>query len=123
MRTLLLLTAAFVLSADASTAVTAPVQTIGLFSYGYNPDPIVLAAGKPVTLTFVNRSKNGHDFTAKQFFRSSRILAGSAPDGEVDLSGERSTSVTLVPAAGRYKVHCGRTFHKMMGMTAEIVVR
>jgi hypothetical protein len=31
--------------------------------------------------------------------------------------------VTLVPAKGRYNVHCGRPFHKMMGMSADIVVR
>ena len=41
-----------------------PVQQILLYSYGYTPSPIVLAAGKPVTLTFVNRAGKGHDFTA-----------------------------------------------------------
>ena len=109
--------------AGASQPVAAPVQTIGLYSYGYNPDPIVLSAGKAVTLSFVNRSGGRHDFTAPAFFRASRIVSGSAPGGEVDLRRGQSRSVTLMPAAGRYKVHCGRPFHKMMGMTADIIVR
>ncbi len=94
-----------------------------MYSYGYNPDPIVLTAGKSVTMQFVNRSGGGHDFTAKKFFRSARIISGNVTDGEIDLGGGRSASVTLVPAKGRYKVHCGRPFHKMLGMTGDIVVR
>jgi plastocyanin len=123
MRTPLMLAAAFLLSADAAAATTPPVQTIGLFSYGYDPNPIVLAAGRPVTLAFVNRSRGGHDFTAKKFFRTSRIIAGVAPGGEIDLERGQSRSVTLVPAPGRYKVHCGHPFHSLMGMKAEIIVR
>ena len=108
---------------SSAQAPAAPVQQILLYSYGYNPNPIVLAAGKPVTLTFVNRAGKGHDFTAAKFFASSRILAGSVSGGEVDLDGGQSKSVTLVPAAGQYKVHCGKPFHKMLGMTGDIVVR
>ncbi len=116
--------APLLLGADvAAGQVAAPVQSIALYSYGYNPDPIVLSAGKAVTLHFVNRSGDGHDFTAKKFFGSARIISGNVTDGEVDLSGGRSASVTLVPAKGRYKVHCGRPFHKMLGMTGDIVVR
>lgn len=110
-------------AAAASQPVAAPVQSIALYSYGYNPDPIVLTAGKAVTLHFVNRSGGGHDFTAKKFFRSARIISGNVADGEVDLGSGRSASVTLVPSKGRYKVHCGRPFHKMMGMSGDIVVR
>ena len=106
-----------------SQPVAAPVQSIALYSYGYNPNPIVLTAGKAVTLNFVNRSGGGHDFTAKNFFRSARIISGNVGQGEVELGGGRSASVTLVPAKGRYKVHCGHPFHKMLGMTGDIVVR
>jgi len=115
--------AALAPASSTAQAPAAPVQQIEMYSYGYKPSPIVLAAGKPVTLTFVNRAGKGHDFTAKRFFASSRILAGSAPEGEIDLSGGRSASVTLVPAAGTYKVHCGKPFHTMFGMTAQIIVR
>ena len=109
--------------AAASQPVAAPVQSIALYSYGYNPDPIVLTAGKAVTLHFVNRSGGGHDFTAKKFFGSSRILSGKVTNGEVDLRGGQSASVTLVPAKGRYKVHCGHPFHSIMGMKGDIIVR
>lgn len=116
--------APLLLGADvAASQVAAPVQQIALYSYGYSPDPIVLNAGKAVTLHFVNRSGSRHDFTAKKFFRSSRIIAGNVADGEVDLRKGQSASVTLVPAAGRYKVHCGKPFHEMLGMTGDIVVR
>ena len=107
----------------ASQQIAAPVQGIALYSYGYNPDPIVLTAGKAVTLNFVNRATKGHDFTAKKFFSSSRIISGNVGEGEVDLTPGRSASVTLIPAAGRYKVHCGHPFHKMLGMSGDIVVR
>jgi plastocyanin len=124
MRTFLLV-APFLLCAGSAAGqpVAAPVQGIALYSYGYNPDPIVLAAGKAVTINFVNRATKGHDFTATKFFRSSRIISGNVGEGEVDLGPGQSASVTLVPAAGRYKVHCGRPFHKMMGMNGDIVVR
>ena len=117
-------TAALVLIASAGDAQTAtPVQTIQLYSYGYNPDPIILTAGQRVTLKFVNRAGKGHDFTAPRFFGSSKIVAGDVGKGEVELRGGQSASITLVPTAGRYKVHCGRPFHKVMGMRGDIIVR
>jgi plastocyanin len=100
-----------------------PVQQIQLFSYGYSPGPIVLSAGQPVTLQFVNRAGKGHDFSAPEFFATARILAGSVKDGEVDLRGGESATVTLVPARGTYKVHCGHPFHALLGMHTHIVVR
>ena len=107
----------------AATQTATPVQTIQLYSYGYGPDPIVLSAGKPVTLNFVNRAGKGHDFTAPRFFNSSKIVAGNVAEGEVDLRAGQSASVTLVPSAGRSKVHCGKPFHKMLGMSGDIIVR
>jgi plastocyanin len=91
-------------------------------SFSFAPRPIHLRAGQPVTLTFVNRSGGGHDFTAKKFFASSRIVAGAAPDGEIELSGHQTRSITLVPRAGTYKAHCGHFMHKQMGMTDLIIV-
>ena len=116
--------AALGLAATASAQpVAAPAYTIALYSYGYQPNPIVLQAGRPVTLTFVNRSGKAHDFTARKFFRSSRILAGNVAAGEVGLGPGQSRSVTLIPAAGQYGVHCGHPFHKVLGMRGDIVVR
>ena len=120
----LIAAAALGLAATASAQpVAAPAYTIVLYSYGYQPNPIVLRAGRPVTLTFVNRAGKGHDFTAARFFASSRILSGNAAGGEVGLGPGQSRSVTLIPAAGRYGVHCGHPFHKMLGMRGDIVVR
>jgi len=109
---------------SSAQAPAASVQQILLYSYGYTPSPIVLAAGKPVTLTFVNRAGKGHDFTAPKFFASSRILAGHVARGEeIDLNAGQSASVTLIPAAGEYRVRCSRPFHTMLGMTDKIIVR
>ena len=122
--TRLVAAAAFGLAATASAQpVAAPAYTIALYTYGYQPNPIVLKAGRAVTLNFVNRGGKGHDFTARKFFASSRIVAGAAPGGEIDLGPGRSRSITLIPAAGRYSVHCGHPFHKALGMRGDIVVR
>ena len=120
--TLLLAAAALLAAGPAATQPAPPAQTVTLYSYGYAPQVLHLAAGRPVTLQFVNRSGNGHDFTARQFFHSSRILAGRADGGEIELRGGQSASITLVPAAGRYPVHCGHTLHKMFGMSGTIIV-
>lgn len=115
--------------AALSLAVTAPLcaqpapVTITLGSYYYAPRPIALSAGQPVTLTFVNRSGSSHDFTARRFFASSRIIAGAATGGEIELRGGQSRSITLIPAAGTYPVHCSHFLHKQFGMTGLIVVR
>ena len=97
--------------------------TIQLYSYGYNPDPIILDAGKRVTLKFVNRAGKSHDFTAPRFFVSSKIVTGDVGNGEVELRGGESASITLIPVAGRYKVHCGKPFHQVLGMSGGIIVR
>ena len=124
MRQSLVLAAAALLATGPATAqpVGAPVQTVTLYSHGYTPQVLHLAAGRAVTLNFVNPSGKGHDFTARQFFRSARILSGRVTNGEVDLRGRQSAQVTLIPARGRYPVHCGYPFHKMLGMRGTIIV-
>ena len=121
---LLLLAPALAAFSTAAIAATPPVQTIDLFSYGFKPAPITLSAGREVTLRFVNTSTTGHDFTAPEFFKAARIVAGAiGKDGKVDLHGSESKSVTLIPAAGTYKAHCGRLFHSSFGMHTTVVVR
>jgi len=100
-----------------------PVYVINLQSYSYYPTPIVLRAGRPVTLQLINRAGKGHDFTAQKFFRSARILAGRVDNGEIGLGPGQVAHVTLVPAPGSYPVHCGHPFHKMLGMRATILVQ
>ena len=122
MRLLLILAA---LSAPApAVAAAPPVQTVELFNYGFKPGPLNLPAGHEVTLKFVNTSTHGHDFTAPEFFKASKIVAGAVDkDGKVDLHGGESKTVTLIPTAGQYPAHCGRLFHSSFGMHTTIVVR
>jgi len=109
-------------------ALAAPVpaqpagQMILVWSYGFSPRQLHLAGGRPVALTFVNRSGSGHDFTAERFFASARFLDGAAKDGEIELAPHETKTVRLIPAAGTYKAHCSHFFHKQMGMTDQIIV-
>jgi plastocyanin len=98
-------------------------QTILVWSFGFWPRPIQLTAGRPVTLTFVNRSGSSHDFSAKSFFANATITAGAAPDGEIDLEPHATRTVTLVPRAGTYEAHCSHFLHKQMGMSDQIIVQ
>lgn len=115
-------------AAALSTALGAPApaqpagQTIIVWSYGFSPHPIQLAAGRPVTLTFVNRSGSSHDFTAQSFFANARVTAGDASDGEVELRPHETKTITLIPRAGTYHAHCSHFLHKQMGMSDEIIV-
>jgi plastocyanin len=108
----------------ARAAAAAPAGvTINAASYSFTPNPIQLAAGKPVTLTIVNQSGKEHDFTAKEFFAASAITAGTARDGKIELGAHETKSITLTPRTGTYPVHCSHFLHASMGMKAEIVVR
>jgi plastocyanin len=114
------------LAAPAAVPAQSPTPaqlTVTVWSFGFAPQPIRLAAGKPVTITFVNRSGGSHDFTAPGFFQHSAISAGAAPDGEIELSGHETKSITLVPAAGTWQAHCSHFMHKQMGMSANIIVQ
>jgi plastocyanin len=118
---------AFVLGSAALFATPAASQPAAAFvvqvwSFGFAPHPIHLAAGRPVTLTFVNQSGSTHDFTAPGFFRSATVTAGAVPQGEIDLGPHQTRSVTLVPARGVYRAHCSHFLHKQMGMDDEIIV-
>jgi plastocyanin len=110
------------LGAPAPALAQPAAQTILVYSYGFSPRPIHLAAGRPVTLTFVNRSGSSHDFTAQSFFANARITAGDAAEGEVELGPHETKSVTLIPRAGSYHAHCSHFLHTQMGMRDEIIV-
>ena len=119
-----LASAAFLSTLLVRPAVAQPAHqvTVGVYSFGFSPKPIRLRAGQPVTLTFVNQSSHGHDFTAPQFFASSAITAGAAPGGKIPLAGNQTKSITLTPRAGTYPAHCSHFLHSSMGMTTQIVV-
>jgi len=114
--------ASLALSLGAPAAAQPATQTITVWSFGFAPRPIPLAAGRPVTLVFVNRSGGSHDFTASAFFARSTITAGAAPGGEIELRGHETKSVTLIPRAGTYPAHCSHFLHTQFGMSDQIVV-
>jgi plastocyanin len=109
-------------STGAQPTASPAAQTIQIWSFAFAPRPLHLAAGRPVTLNFLNQSGGSHDFTAREFFANSTITAGAAPEGEIDLKGHESKSITLVPRAGTYQAHCSHFLHETMGMHDEIVV-
>jgi plastocyanin len=104
----------------AQPAATQLVVQVG--NFGFAPRPIHLAAGRPVTLTFVNQSGSGHDFTARGFFQHSKISSGAAPEDEIELGPHQTRSITLIPARGTWQAHCSHFLHKQMGMSDTIVV-
>jgi plastocyanin len=114
---------AALLALGAPAAAQPAAQTILMSNFRYSPPTIRLAAGQPVTLTFVNRSGGGHDFTAKAFFANSTIVAGAAPRGEVEVRGGATRSITLIPRAGTYPAHCSHFLHTPMGMRGTIIVQ
>lgn len=107
-----------------ATAAAAPRTraTVMLTSHRFTPSPIYLAGGVPVRIVLTNRAGKTHDFTARQFFATSRILRGRAPGGEVRLKAGRSAVIDLIPTRGTYKVHCGEFGHRMLGMSTMIIV-
>jgi plastocyanin len=111
-----------ILLAPGAAAQPAAQLTVQVWSFGFAPHPIRLRAGQPVTLTFVNQSGSSHDFVANPFFSSARIVSGAAPDGEIDLPGHATRSITLVPRPGTYNAHCSHFLHKQMGMEDVIIV-
>jgi plastocyanin len=106
----------------SASAVAQPAQvTIKVWSFGFAPSPIRLAAGQPVTLTFVNASGSSHDFTAPGFFQHARIVSGGGGD-EVELKPHETRSITLIPVRGTYQAHCSHFMHKQLGMSDYIIV-
>ena len=117
-----LVLAALALTVGASATAQPAAQTIQLYSFGYTPKVIRLAAGRPVTINFVNTAGGGHDFSAPSFFANARMVSGSAPNGVIELGKRQSQSITLIPRAGSYKVRCTHTLHRQLGMRGQIVV-
>ena len=115
--------AAVSLMLAAPTAAQQPSQyVVQVWSFGFAPHPIELAADRPVTLTFVNRSGSSHDFTAPGFFQHARIVGGGPVSDEIELRPHQTRSVTLVPAPGTYHAHCSHFLHAQMGMSDDIIV-
>lgn len=123
-----LFVAALILPASLSAQTDWPSATrinVTLTNFNYEPRVIRLPAGRPVTLHLMNNASGGHDFTARQFFAQAQIRPedrSAIDEGSVEVAGHQTRDVSLVPKAGRYPLKCGHTFHKMFGMSGEIIV-
>lgn len=110
------------LAASAAPAQQPAEYLVQVWSFGFAPKPIMLAAGQRVTLTFVNRSGRSHDFSAHSFFAHAADVSGAVEGGEVELGPHETRTVTLTPARGTYQAHCSHFLHMQMGMSDLIVV-
>ena len=125
---------AFAAALAASLAFAAPAAAqpdwsgaqrveVDLSSFAVKPSTILLRAGQPVVLHLVNVSSGGHDFAASEFFAASALRnPGGLARGRVELGAHESRDIALVPRAGHYPLKCTHAFHKMFGMSGEIVV-
>jgi plastocyanin len=96
---------------------------VQLSNFAFAPSTIHLRAGEPVVLHLVNASSGGHDFAAPEFFAAATLLDSRAIEhGRIELGSHQVRDISLVPKAGHYPLKCTHTFHKMFGMSGEIVV-
>jgi uncharacterized cupredoxin-like copper-binding protein len=119
------------LLAFASSPALAQAPTtvqVQLANFSFTPKTIVLDHGHSYVLRLVNAASGGHDFTAPQFFAAASVAAADrskVTEGEVEVPAGKEIDIHLTApgSAGRYKLKCSHTFHKMFGMSGEIVVR
>ena len=104
---------------------SAEEERVQLASFDFTPREIHLRAGRPYELVLTNVVSGGHDFAAPEFFAAALIKPEDAPlvaQGDVEVPGNSTRTVHLVPAAGTYKLVCTHTGHALLGMTGTIVV-
>lgn len=109
----------------------ATAVTVDLESFDFGPSVLTFRAGKPYTLTLVNKSSGSHTFTSPDFFRSIavRSLSGQRDGGEVQqlqsiaLKGGETRRLEFVPVKkGSYHLECSEPLHALFGMTGTIKI-
>ena len=104
---------------------TAREYEILLRPWDYDPEVIRLRAGQPVRLRFINQGQATFSFDADNFFSRSRVRAGDAEavaDGHLRLAPGEQRVIALIPTRGRYRARSGNLIHRVLGMSARIVV-
>ena len=122
---LLLLLVAAPAAAQQPEWRTAREYEVLMHPWGYDPHPIRLEAGRPVKLRFLNQGQATFSFDAEDFFRAARVRPGDADevaDGHIRLGPGETRTIALVPAAGRYRARSGNFFHRLLGMSVQIIV-
>ena len=115
------------LNSQTASSQAPTVINVQLSSYKFTPKTIVLDHGRSYVLRLANVSDGGHDFTASKFFAAAKVAPEDRPlvaEGEVEVPPGQVREIRLTaPAAGKYKLKCSHSFHKMFGMSGEILVR
>ncbi len=90
------------------------------------PPTMEFRAGEPLRLRLINNSPTAHSFSAAEFFRAGevrprerRLVSG----GRVDVGPGETREILIVPKAGEYSARCSNLLHRVLGMSAKIVVR
>jgi plastocyanin len=114
------------LGTSTVTSAQPGVVTVQLSNFKFVPGMIQLRAGTPTILRLQNASGGGHNFSAPEFFAAARVEASSVAairNGTVEVPRRGAVDISLVPAAGSYKLKCTHTFHSTFGMKGTILVR
>jgi hypothetical protein len=104
---------------------TAPEADILLHPFAYEPRIIRLRAGQPVKLRFVNDGRATLSFSAPGFFSAAHIRPrdrGLLRGSDLRLAPGEWVTIALVPAPGRYRVRSRNLVHRLLGMSALILV-
>lgn len=115
------------LATPPAVAQVPAVVEVRLANFSFTPRTIVLNQGRPYVLRLVNVASGGHDFTAPAFFADANVAPSDrrwTMGGEVEVPPRQVREIRLTaPRAGVYKLKCSHSFHKMLGMLGQIVVR
>jgi FtsP/CotA-like multicopper oxidase with cupredoxin domain len=96
-----------------------------LSSFDIRPPTMNFRAGEPLRLRLVNNSPEKHSFSASGFFAAGEVRnreKKAVGNGTVSVGPGETREILIVPKAGRYSARCSNLFHRLMGMTARIVV-
>lgn len=104
------------------------VVEVHLANFKFTPPTITLDHGRSYVLRLVNDGDGGHSFTAPDFFSAATVEPDDRvwlTEGEVEVPGRliRQIRLTAPSAPARFNVKCTHAFHKMFGMSGEIIVR
>jgi uncharacterized cupredoxin-like copper-binding protein len=105
---------------DRAAAQTVEVR---MLEYEFMPSALHVRHGVPYRLHLVNAGKEGHDFTAPDFFAAAQVNNREVlKDGKSIYlrPGDTADIYFIAPAAGLFAPRCAD--HDWAGMTATIIV-
>ena len=119
----------YVIAASAGS-LAAPVDwghaervDVQMVDYAFVPDQLHFRRGVPYQLHLVNAGKEGHDFTAPDFFKSVELKNADVLGGKSSIyvnPGETADIYFIADQAGLFAPRCAD--HDWAGMKATIIV-